>query len=113
MKTAGILVTAIGGGIGVGGVVIGSMMNTCAGAFGDSKKACQKNAADVVAGSLLLTAVSAAVGIPLIAVGSHRYKAWKKLHEGDDSLPTPPPRPADAREGSDPVFSLALATIVF
>ena len=83
MRKAGILVTAIGGGLGAAIGVVGLMMDTCAGAFGDSKEACEKNAHGVISSGGIAVIVAAAVGVPLIVVGSMRYSRWKKEHAAD------------------------------
>jgi hypothetical protein len=78
MKLAGILTTAIGGGVGIAVLATGSVMNTCAGSFGDSKVRCRRNAERMMRTGAVLTAVSAAVGVPLIVVGVSKNRRWER-----------------------------------
>jgi hypothetical protein len=78
LKLAGILTTSIAGGLGVATLATGSVMNTCAGAFGDSKTRCRRNAEQVMRTGAVITAVAAAVGVPLIVAGVSKNREWQR-----------------------------------
>jgi len=85
LRRAGILVTAIAGGIGAGTTLVGLLWSTCLGAYGDSKRVCESHATSVTLAGVVVMAVSAAIGVPMIVIGQHNYKEWQRMHGGSSN----------------------------